>query len=243
LFVISLYARNNAGAKASWKAQVREKFRKEIQTMLKDRFKFYAMTAHSDVNAGEYFKTHFQDTLGKTFRPYESGDVFSVALDNSPEFAEENAALLSQLSANFYLVECPLGEDPSERLMQQRVEVGIVDSPSGVQGKFLTALVTNSDQLDRFQAHNADKYTMRKLPSGNFADVQYLLPMVKGNIDGYYKIERMSFGTRDGNPCLNFSLGEFFSLGDKQVPIYRGKMQPGETLKYSDVIKLYNANE
>jgi hypothetical protein len=243
LFVISLYARNNAGAKASWKAQVREKFRKEIQAMLKDRFKFYAMTAHSDVNAGEYFKTHFQDTLGKTFRPYERGDVFSVALDNSPEFAEENAALLSQLSANFYVVKCEIGEDPSERLMQQRVAVGIVDSPSGVQGKFLTALVTNSDQLDRFQAHNADKYTMRKLPSGNFADVQYLLPMVKGNIDGYYKIERMSFGTRDGNPCLNFSLGEFFSLGDKQVPIYRGKMQPGETLKYSDVIKLYNANE
>jgi hypothetical protein len=241
LFIISLYARNNAGAKATWKAQVREKFRKEIQAMLKDKFEFYAMTAHPDVNAGEYFKTHFQETLGKTFRPYESGEVFSVALDNSPEFAEDNAALLSQLEANFYLVKTTLGEDPSAKLSHQRQTIGIVASPDGINGTFLTAFVPKDDkQYDQFLGHTATKYTMLKLPSGDLAETQYLLPMINGNIDGYYKIERMSIGTRDGNPCMNFNLGKYFALGDHKVNIYRSKMRPGEAIPYSTVLKLYH---
>ncbi len=243
LFIIALYARNNARAKAAWKAQVREKFRREIQAMLKDRFDFYAMTAHPDVNAERYLKTHFQETLGKTFRPYKSGEVFSVALDNSPEFADENAELLNNLAANFYLVRCQIGEDPSELLERQRSAVGIIDSPAGIGGKFLTALVTKDDkQFGLFLSHEAKKYTMRRLPSGNLAGIRYLLPMVNGEIDGYYKIERASFGTREDKPCLNFTLGEFHSLGDHRVAIYRDRMQPGEALTYADVLKLYGVS-
>jgi hypothetical protein len=241
LFIISLYARNNASDKAQWRSQVREKFRKEIQTILKDKFEFYAMTAHPDVNAQEYFKTHFQDTLGKTFRPFESGEVFSVALDNAPEFAEENAQLLSQLAANFYVVKCPLGEDPSESLEVNRKSIGFVDSPDGIHGNFITAVVTQDDkQYALFITHNANKYTMRRVPSCNLADIQYILPMISGKIDGYYKVNRISFGMSNDKPCLNFTIGDFYALGDHQVQIYRSKMQPGEILKYSDVLKLYN---
>lgn len=43
LFVLSLYARNNVGAKEAYKSSVREKFRKSIQKMVNDHFTFYAM--------------------------------------------------------------------------------------------------------------------------------------------------------------------------------------------------------
>jgi hypothetical protein len=239
LFIISLYARNNNGTKATWKAKVREKFRQEIQAVLIEKFGFYALAPHPDVNAEQYFKGHFKDTLGKIFRPFGVDDVFSLALDK--DFTVENEKLLNKLSDNFYVVKCDLGKDPSFDIEQKRLELGNIGSPAAFQGTFITALVTNDDkQLERFFNHTADKYTMRKLPNKNIADLQYFLPMVSGCIDGYYKIERISFGSRSGKTCLNFSLGEFIPLGVNKVQIYRSNMQPGEILKYNEVIKLYN---
>ena len=84
LFVLSLYARDNASQKAAWKQEVRKKFRTEIQTWLQDEkegFAFYAMKARPGVDARQYFKTHFQDILGKTYTPYDSEEVYSLALD------------------------------------------------------------------------------------------------------------------------------------------------------------------
>ena len=54
LYVVSLYARNNAIQKDNWKAKVREMFRTEIQRILSEKFEFYAMTAHPDVDAEIY---------------------------------------------------------------------------------------------------------------------------------------------------------------------------------------------
>jgi hypothetical protein len=54
LYVVSLYARNNAIQKDNWKAEVREMFRAEIQRILSEKFEFYAMTAHPDVDAEIY---------------------------------------------------------------------------------------------------------------------------------------------------------------------------------------------
>ena len=51
LYVVSLYARNNAIQKDNWKTKVREMFRTEIQRLLSEKFEFYAMTAHPDVDA------------------------------------------------------------------------------------------------------------------------------------------------------------------------------------------------
>ena len=77
-------------------------------------FDFYALTAHPDVDASTYFKAHFEDTLGKTFRPYDNQNIFSLALDKS--FPQDNKNLLAALSENFYVVPVDLGEDPSSSL-------------------------------------------------------------------------------------------------------------------------------
>lgn len=243
LFVLALYARNNSASKGVWRESVRAKFRTEVQRMLKEKFDFYALAAHPDVDAEAYFKGHFQDTLGKTFRPFENQQIFSLALDN--EFPDDNEKLLASLGENFYVVPCELGTDPSDSIQVERATKGVVKSPAGM-GKFLTAMVTGDDsQLQRFLNHTADKYTMRKIPAINFMEVEYLLPMVQGEIDGYYKVERLSFGERtdketgEKRPCLNFMLGEYIPLGDHRVHIYRGKMQPGELLPYTYVLDLY----
>ena len=243
LFVLALYARNKQSEIATWKKKMRLRFTEEIRQWLQEDYQFFAMQAHPDVDAAKYFKENFQDTLGKTFRPFENQNVFSLALDKSK--VEQNEALLARLRQNFYIVECPLGTDPGALIEQEAQRIGIVDSPAG-KGKFLTAMVTGDDsQLPRFLSHTADKYTMRKIPSINFMEVEYLLPMVQGEIDGYYKVERLSFGERtdketgEKRPCLNFMLGEYIPLGDQKVHIYRGKMQPGELLPYTYVLNLY----
>lgn len=235
LFVLALYARNNAGAKAAWRHSVRDKFRRAVQDMLKEKFDFYALAAHPDVDASAYFKAHFQETLGKTFRPYENQEFFSLALDKS--YPEDNDRLLVTLSDNFYVVPIDLGKDPSDLLETERAVKGSIESPGGM-GKFLTCLVRKEETgedgrkniaklYQLFYNHEAEgaTYVMLNMPGGNISDAKYLLPLIDNAIDGYYNIERISFGTRtkvtkDGQsipnyPTLRIKIGSFHPLGHR----------------------------
>lgn len=232
LFVLALYARNNAGAKAAWRHSVRDKFRRAVQDMLKEKFEFYALAAHPDVDASAYFKAHFQETLGKTFRPYENQNIFSLALDKS--YPEDNNQLLSSLGKNFYVVPIDLGKDPSDLLETERGAKGTVESPNGM-GKFLTCLVRKEEigedgrkniakLYQLFYNHEAEgaTYVMLNMPGGNISEAKYLLPLIDNTIDGYYDIERISFGTRtkmtkDGQsitnyPTLRIKIGAYHPL-------------------------------
>lgn len=116
LFVLSLYARNNASQKEEWKHKVRNRFRTEIQDWLQNDYDFYAMQAHPDVNGEEYIKRHFKQVLGKVYAPFADGGVFSLALSNSQEEKENNGVLLNELRKSFFISECKLGVQPEEAL-------------------------------------------------------------------------------------------------------------------------------
>ena len=122
LYVVSLYARNNTFQKDSWKEKVREKFREEIQRMLSEKYEFYAMSAHPDVDAETYIKEHFQDVLGKIYAPYSDKNVLSLALDKDDSFKGENDALLAELKKHFYVEGINIGENPTGILEQAKVE-------------------------------------------------------------------------------------------------------------------------
>ena len=261
LFVLSLYARNRAAAKSAWRESVRAKFRTAIQQMLKEKFDFYALAAHPDVDASTYFKAHFQDTLGKTFRPYENQNIFSLALDKS--FPQDNKNLLAALAENFYVVPVDLGEDPSSSLEVQRAEKGSIDSPNGM-GKFLFGVVNKyadakakktTTEYESFREHRATSLVMRNMPGGDITKVKFLIPMLDGGISGYYAVEGISFGSRkqditddSGNtirvsmPCLNIKLGEYSPLGDysAEVPNYRN--WNGQIHTFEEVMNLYKQN-
>lgn len=105
----------------------------------------------------------------------------------------------------------------------------------------LTGLVrkTDADYSD-FDSHIAKTYTMEKIPTSvNVMDIRYLLPMVGGEIDGYYKVDKVYFGTKNGKLCLKLNLSSFISLGSNRTPIYRIKMQPGELISNDLMVELY----
>ena len=156
LFVLSLYARDNVSQKADWKRKVRNKFREEIQDWLQDDFDFYAMAAKPGVDARQYFKTHFQDVLGKTYTPFADNEIFSLALDKEdPE--ENNAMLLTKLEKFFFIKPCKLGVNPEP----------IIEEARKTEGG--TAPAPEKDGVLMVMMENYDNKSKNFLPSGKLA--------------------------------------------------------------------------
>lgn len=242
LYVLSLYARNNASQKAAWKRKIRSRFRSEIQQWLQEDYDFYAMRAKPGVDDAEYIKTHFQQTLGKIYTPFaQDQNVYSLALENDEKYQAENEALLSQLRQHFFVESCALGRDPLE-VLPKVVATGVGALPPGSSEKnVLTCLVRKmDDNFKNFYERKGKTYTMERLPTINLMGVKYLLPMVAGMIDGYYEIERMAFVDHKGATGLCLRLGKYHNIGDQWVQIYRTKMQPGELISLDYTMKMYN---
>ena len=136
LYVVSLYAQNDEGAKQQWKDKVRALFRKEIQQKLQGDFKFYAMTAHPNVDATQYIEENFKEVLGKLYQPFPNKEFFSLALDSNEKYKLENDQLLEELKKHFYVEECRIGTDPTEILEEAKaitpVPVGFEKQKTGV---------------------------------------------------------------------------------------------------------------
>ena len=229
LYVLSLYARNNAGAKEAYKGSVREKFRKSIQKILNEHFTFYAMEAHQGVDSVKYLKEHFKDVVGKVFSPYQNDNIYSLALDMSYPESQE---LIDKLKEDFYVAECRLGEEPSSVIQRARELYGGAVRKAVYDGSFLTCLVRKNEEgedmdeklirlYDLFSTHQAEgkTYVMLNMPSGSINEVKYLLPIVNNSIDGYYEIAKVGFGTRtkktkdgqqiSGYPTLRITIGKY----------------------------------
>lgn len=147
LFVLSLYARNNASQKAVWKQKVRNKFREEIQDWLQDDFDFYAMAAKPGVDARQYFKTHFQEVLGKTYTPFADNNIFSLALDKEdPE--EDNEVLLAELEKYFIVKPCKLGVNP-ESIIEEARKAESSMAPAPEKDGVLMVMMENYDAKNK----------------------------------------------------------------------------------------------
>ena len=247
LYVISLYARNNAIQKDNWKAKVREMFRTEIQRILSEKFQFYAMMAHPNVDAETYIKEHFQEVLGKIYTPYSNKNIFSLALETDDKYKEDNATLLAELRKYFFVEKCEIGENPEPLIANMSSDTNYTSNvivPSSIRN-VLTGVVRKADKdFSIFFEHQAGMYTMQKIPSINLMDVEYFLPMVGGRIDGYYKVEKLYFSTYKDNdidyPCLKLKLGEYINIGTEWVNIY-SIMRPGEVISMDDIIQMYES--
>ena len=114
------------------------------------------------------------------------------------------------------------------------------EEPTDMQPKVvLTGLVRKTDSyLSAYEDHNATEYIMDLLPS-NILGAKYLLPMIIGKIDGYYRIDGLKLTTDTTPQKVVLRLGKYIPLGEKQVNIYN-VMRPNELITLSDVDNLYN---
>lgn len=143
LFVLSLYARNNAGQKEHWKQKIRERFRSEIQEWLQNDHDFYAMKAHPDVNGEEYIKKHFKELLGKVYTPFVEDGTYSLALDTTNEKNKvENERLLNELKKYFFVADCKLGEQP-DKVLQKSISEGYSPVTNATKDGVLMVMMEN----------------------------------------------------------------------------------------------------
>lgn len=119
LYVLALYARNRAPAKAAWREAVRKEFRRRIREMLLKRFDFYVMTPKADTDPPRFFEEHFRDLVGRVYDPYgERPDGFryySLALRRKDEerhrdWTAENDRVKDLLAQGFNISRDPLAD-------------------------------------------------------------------------------------------------------------------------------------
>lgn len=206
LFVISLYARNNTSQKEAWKNSLREKFRKEIQDWLNQDYDFYALRARPRVNAEQYFKTHFQDVLGKTYTPFADQHIYSLALDKKDPDGD-NGTLLSELRNFFYVEPCGLGNDPEPIIASAIGKEGVERIPIEVSMEDYILVGCYRSLLHKEWVKKNGKYNIRLnmgndnidgavKPSAQFMNVKHVLLYNEEDlfVSKYYDISKTESG-------------------------------------------------
>lgn len=174
LYVISLYARENKYQKAQWKANVRKLFREKIQDALEEKYKFYAMTPKPGLNHEKYLRENFQELLGKVYRPFDDTNYLSLALDQK----EDNDTLLTKLQKDYYVVECPLGENPTLVLSGEKAQNSseAVHGRQGVLMVMMEKYATKSANFSHGKLAIAIKMTVESMDIvENLSNIGYVL--------------------------------------------------------------------
>ena len=254
LYIVSLYGRDNKRSQTAWREYVRKEFRNKIQETLSHLYTFRTLQPRRGLDCYQFIQDNFHQLNGKLYRPKASGNYFILALmKDEPQVWESlkishktvaketirNQELLNCLQSHFHISE-PFNLENGLPL-ETPENIGTLDAkPKRETKNVLTAYVRKTDKdFTIFSEHIAKTYTMEKIPQSiNVMDIGYFLPMVSGYINGYYKVERIFFKNKNEKTYLNFTLGEYISLGDKSVDIY-SVMEPGELLTLSQVRELY----
>lgn len=244
LFVLSLYARDNAGQKKQWRDKVRNIFRDKIRDELSKRYDFHAMRAKPGINSEAWLKEHFADVIGKVFAPYtEDKGIVALALADPAKAAsekerklieEENRKVLELVDTAFTRVELEsLSQDPRPLLPEASAMPAVRVAATPVDGLFIFGVVLKQElkltrngipnlpkEYSSFINHIANEFVMFNLPSGDISKVKYFIPMFDGGIDGYYEITGYSFGKRS-QPLLDNNGEPVLDMNLKEIIIQK----------------------
>lgn len=183
LYVLFLYARNKANEKSQWKKDVREIFRKEIRTVIQEKFTIYAMRAKIGVDGADYLKKHFYDLNGRVFQPYGEDRKIYFAYARPNDGFEKTKGQYETLSEHFIITECKMGNDPEEAI-KKAIEEGSQDTkaaPTKLNNGVLAVMMENFAErkksfLDSGQIAVAIKENeFRQDIIDNLGNIQYLL--------------------------------------------------------------------
>lgn len=255
LYIVSLYGRDNKSAQTTWREYVRKEFRSRIQDTLNRLYTFRTILPREGMDCYQFIQDNFQCLNGKLYRPKTDSNYLVLALMKDEEAdiwkalhvkpetirneVNKNKELLDSLQTHFFVSD-PFMLD-TELHVDNIANVGTLNKLSKPEVRnILTGFVRTSDNdFEVFSNHTSKAYTMERIPSVNLMDISYFLPMIGGCIDGYYKVDKVYFGMKNGKQCLKLNLSAYIPLGEAKVRIYRNKMQPGELISNYYMIKLY----
>ena len=144
LFALYAYVNRSQGVRAKFKAEAKDKFRKDFIEYIDKEHDFYILKARNTADLKKIVDSHFREINGKVFCPYDEGDerwgLLMMGLER--EAYQENAELLVSLSDDFIIKEYHLGTEPyvyyNGLLHDERVSRSIVlrDSLKDDEGNF-----------------------------------------------------------------------------------------------------------
>jgi hypothetical protein len=173
LYLVKLYAQANPSASDAWRRRVREKFRRQIRSVLENRFEFHAMMPRdgiTDEAAKHFLRENFGAVLGKVHSPYPPLDgktVYALALERPERIPDDgtlseeglkkrrnrveadNRHTLDLLRETFVIVPCELGEDPEDKLRAEAAKhPGMGSVPGGMVENVLVVKGYRSGHLE-----------------------------------------------------------------------------------------------
>lgn len=167
--------------------------------------------------------------------PYYLKSIEEVNIGAYPLLPNDDSGVLLENHLRRVLLDESIIEQLQDSVPQRGLYYTDTKPKSVESMNVFTVSVRKKDaDFNIFRNHEARKYVMEKLPKVNILESRFLLPMVKGEIDGYYEIKGLTI--EDGK--MSFKLGDFHSLGEGRSFIY-GKMRHGELITMEVVNKLY----
>ena len=239
LYVLALYAKDDSSEKRSWKEKVRKLFREEIQNVLKEKYNFYAMEAHPHIDGHKFLSEHFQDLLGKVYKPFDThSTILSLALDSDEKFRLENTKLVSKLKEYFYVEECPLGSDPVAAIEVAKTNnpVATIMTADADQENILIIKTKDKSETRRFMVgFDSGDYELLNPPTLDLFKIKYVMPIFNEGIRDYYEVGASSFEIKDSQPVIVFHFIAKHTIGSFR-PLSNNRLQEFAVMSLSEIV-------
>lgn len=214
LFIVRMYARNNAAEKAEWKAKVREIFRKRIQKILADKYHFYALAPKPQTYAEGYMQDNLKVLIGKVYQPFDNPEMYVLALDNEDP-QHENAEILQTLGEHFFITlqgAYSIGQDPTAQLQTAGYTQG-VDEPVLADEYILLSTIDSKANTDINALINgtAAVFISGYRPSDkvDLQSIKYVGAIFNHKVFGAYQVRSINVAYIENAFRLKFNLGEY----------------------------------
>lgn len=214
LFIVRMYARNNAAEKAEWKAKVREIFRKKIQKVLADKYHFYALAPKPQTYAEGYMQDNLKSLIGKVYQPFDNPEMYVLALDNEDP-QHENAGILQTLGEHFFITEqgaYTIGQDPTAQLQAAGYTQG-ADEPVLADEYILLSTIDSKANADIAALLNGTAATFisgyRPSDRVDLQSIKYVGAISNHKVLGAYQVRSINVAYIENAFRLKFNLGEY----------------------------------
>ena len=214
LFIVRMYARNNATEKAKWKAKVRDIVRKRIQKILADKYHFYALAPKPQTYAEGYMQDNLKSLIGKVYQPFDNPEMYVLALDNEDP-QHDNAEVLQTLGEHFFITKqgaYTIGQDPTSQLQAAGYTQG-ADEPVLADEYILLSTIDSKANADinALINGNAASFVSGYRPSDkvDLQSIRYVGVISNHKVLGAYEVRSINVAYIENAFRLKFNLGEY----------------------------------